>query len=157
MKFVMQIITFAVAPYIFPVFSPAKMVVFEGNILWKLKVYNCIHNVFPLHLIRSQFNPVHILISHFFYQFQYPSIHTKVSEVVHLHKIFSTTILYACYMPHPSYPPWFDHPNNIWWRVQIIKLLIIQFSLPSFVGPNILLAPCGFTLEDRQCVTPEHC
>jgi hypothetical protein len=18
------------------------------------------------------------------------------------------------YMPHPSHPPWFDHPNNIW-------------------------------------------
>jgi hypothetical protein len=26
-------------------------------------------------------------------------------------------------MPHPSHPPWFVDSNNIWWRVQIMKLL----------------------------------
>jgi hypothetical protein len=31
-------------------------------------------------------------------------------------------------MHRPSHPPWFDHPNNIWWRVQIMELLIMQFS-----------------------------
>jgi hypothetical protein len=33
----------------------------------------------------------------------------------------------SCYMPRPSNPPWFDHSNNIWWSVQIIKLLTMQF------------------------------
>jgi hypothetical protein len=28
-------------------------------------------------------------------------------------------------MPCPSHPPWFDHPNNIWWSVQIIKFLVM--------------------------------
>lgn len=25
-------------------------------------------------------------------------------------------------------PPWFDHPNNNWWRIQIMKLLITSSS-----------------------------
>jgi len=28
--------------------------------------------------------------------------------------------LNACYMPHPYHSSWFDHPNNIWWGVQIM-------------------------------------
>jgi hypothetical protein len=28
-------------------------------------------------------------------------------------------------MPRPSHSSWFDHPNNIWWAVQIIKLLVM--------------------------------
>jgi hypothetical protein len=36
---------------------------------------------------------------------------------------------YACFIPRPSVPPWYDHPNNsICRRVQIMKLLIIRFS-----------------------------
>jgi hypothetical protein len=33
-------------------------------------------------------------------------------------------------MPHPPHSPWFEVPNNIWGRVQILKLLAVQ--LPSF-------------------------
>jgi hypothetical protein len=48
----------------------------------------------------------------------------------HLYLGFLTKMLYAFlisqqfYTLHPPHPPWFDHPNNIWWRVQIMKLLI---------------------------------
>jgi len=28
---------------------------------------------------------------------------------------------HACYMPHPSLSPCFDHPNNIWWRIQVMQ------------------------------------
>jgi len=38
-------------------------------------------------------------------------------------------ISYACYIPRPSHPPWFDHPTNIWWNVQAVKFLIMQSSL----------------------------
>jgi hypothetical protein len=31
-------------------------------------------------------------------------------------------------MPRPSHSSWFDHPNNICWAAQIIKLLIMQCS-----------------------------
>jgi hypothetical protein len=35
----------------------------------------------------------------------------------------SSTI--TCYMPRPSQSSWFEHPNNIMWGIQIIKLLIM--------------------------------
>ena len=45
-------------------------------------------------------------------------------------------LIHTRYMPSPSYSSLFDHPNNIWWAVQIIKLLIIQFSpFPSYLVP----------------------
>jgi hypothetical protein len=28
-------------------------------------------------------------------------------------------------MPRPSHSSWFDHTNNIWWGVQVIKPLVI--------------------------------
>jgi hypothetical protein len=40
-------------------------------------------------------------------------------------------LLYARYMPRPSYPPWFDHHNNISSAVQIIRFPIVQFSPAS--------------------------
>jgi hypothetical protein len=53
------------------------------------------------------------------------------------------------YLQHAYYMlcqscPWFDYPNNIWWRVQTIEPLIMQFSPPSYyfipiLGPNALL------------------
>jgi hypothetical protein len=24
----------------------------------------------------------------------------------------------VCYMPCPHHPPWLNHPNSIWWRIQ---------------------------------------
>jgi hypothetical protein len=34
------------------------------------------------------------------------------------------------YSTHPSHIPWFDHPNNIWWDIQDIKLLIMESFQP---------------------------
>jgi hypothetical protein len=36
---------------------------------------------------------------------------------------------HSWYRPRPSHSPWFDHPNNIWWRTQILKFLIMSFSV----------------------------
>jgi hypothetical protein len=51
---------------------------------------------------------------------------------------------HSCYMPCSSHPPWLDHSKYTWWRVQVLKLLIIQFSPTSLTyslfGPNILLS-----------------
>jgi hypothetical protein len=53
-----------------------------------------------------------------------PKCCTQISHLSH-----------ACYNFCPSYAPWFDHPNHISWRLQITKLLIMQFfsSLVSYV------------------------
>jgi hypothetical protein len=45
-------------------------------------------------------------------------------------------------MPCPSHPPSFGGPNNIWWNIQVMKLLIMQSSSASrhfLLGSNILL------------------
>jgi hypothetical protein len=34
-------------------------------------------------------------------------------------------------MPCPSHPPWLDHSNCTWRRVQVMKFLIMQFSPTS--------------------------
>jgi hypothetical protein len=44
---------------------------------------------------------------------------------------------YACSIPRPSHS-WLDHPNNIWRRVQVMKLLITQLSLRSPVTSSLL-------------------
>jgi len=40
---------------------------------------------------------------------------------------------HACYIPRPSHPPWLDHPNNILWSVQVMKLLIMKSSPVSTI------------------------
>jgi len=32
---------------------------------------------------------------------------------------------HMCYVLHPSHSSWFHHPNNIWWGVRIIQLLVM--------------------------------
>jgi hypothetical protein len=51
----------------------------------------------------------------------------------------------ARYIPRPSYPSWFDHPNNIIWRIRIVELLIMQF----------FLHPCHF-IPLRSKYSPQH-
>jgi len=65
----------------------------------------------------------------------------------HLHLGFPTGLFLSCflsktlytiptyhadYSPCSSHPPWSDFPDNVWWRVKLIKLL--------FTGPHILLS-----------------
>jgi hypothetical protein len=61
-------------------------------------------------------------------------------------------------MLRPSHLLWFDHPNNIWWRVQIIKPIIVQFST-SFsqffsLSSNTLLK--HFILNHPQSMTDKY-
>ena len=64
----------------------------------------------------------------------YFPIYTLVFKVVPLPQVslprtcISLASPHTCYMPHPSHSSPFGHPNNIGWRVQIIKLLIVWFS-----------------------------
>jgi hypothetical protein len=36
-----------------------------------------------------------------------------------------------CYMPHPYHPSWLDASSYTWRRVQVVKLLIMEFPLTS--------------------------
>jgi hypothetical protein len=61
----------------------------------------------------------------------------------HQNSVCAPYRVHTCYMPCLSTSSWLDHPNDIWWGVQSIKLLVMQSSpLPctsSLLGPNILL------------------
>jgi hypothetical protein len=68
--------------------------------------------------------------------------------------------------PCPSHHVWFDHPNNIWWRVQIMELLTVQFlqapAISSLLSPNDIpsypfsdiLNLCSFLYVTKQVSHP---
>jgi hypothetical protein len=43
--------------------------------------------------------------------------------------------VHACQMSRPPHPPWFNFPNNIRWRIQVMKFIIMQFSPRSVFLP----------------------
>jgi hypothetical protein len=47
-------------------------------------------------------------------------------------------------MPRPSHLPWFGHPINVWWSVQVMHLIMqfspVIFSTSPLLGANILLS-----------------
>jgi hypothetical protein len=68
----------------------------------------------------------------------WPQINYMHSYVPHL-----------CYMPHPSHSRSLDHSHHTLQRVQIMQLLIMQFSSPPSLHPASIqtfsLAPCSQT------------
>jgi hypothetical protein len=45
--------------------------------------------------------------------------------------VYASPLSHTHYMPRPSYSSRFNHPNNIWFGLQIIKLLIITILTPD--------------------------
>jgi hypothetical protein len=61
---------------------------------------------------------------------------------------FSTKMLYsflspsACYVPRPSHAPWFDRPDNIWWRFHTtLPSLSSSLSYPCFLS-SVFCSAC---------------
>ena len=98
--------------------------------------------------ILSQINLVHASPSHFLkINFNIILLSTpKFSKwplsvrSPHQKSVWTSAVSNTCHMLSPSYSPWFDHPNTIWWGVHNTKLLIRQFSplpvISSLVGPK---------------------
>jgi hypothetical protein len=79
------------------------------------------------------------------------------SDLPHQNPVWISCVIHTCHMPHPYCSFLFDHPNDMWWGIQMIKLFIMEFSalLCHFVllGPQIpSSAPYSLTPED--CVPP---
>jgi hypothetical protein len=54
----------------------------------------------------------------------------------HQNPVSTSHLPHTCYMPHPSYSYWFDHPYNIRWVAQFAKLLVMWSSaLPCYFVP----------------------
>jgi hypothetical protein len=54
----------------------------------------------------------------------------------HQNLVYTSPLDIRTNMYHPSHSSRFDHPNNIWWGLQIPKFLTLQFSpLPCYFIP----------------------
>jgi len=111
--------------------------------LWRPEVHYLIHKIPPPVPNFKQTNPLHvchptywrsilILLSHL--RLVFPCGPTS--------SILPTKILYAPllspYVLHvlPLYSSLFDHPNSVWCRTEIIKLLIVRYSaFPPHLHP----------------------
>jgi len=100
-------------------------------LLWDMKLHYCVHNSLP---VLSQMQAVHSFPPYF------PKIHSNIIfpstsrssswslpfRFCDQNLICISYISHVCYMPSLFHPPWLDYSNNIWWSVQVVKLLIMQ-------------------------------
>jgi hypothetical protein len=130
------------------------------HILWDPKVYYSVHKSPPLVTILKQMHLGHTVPSYF------PKILSNIIFSSTL-KCFEWSLLFrfsdpdfvcishrshACYICRPSVLPWLDHPNNISWSVQVMKLLIIQSSpaSPSFLRLRSRYSPPYSVIKHPQ-------
>jgi hypothetical protein len=89
-----------------------------------------------------ELNQINLLLAATFYlsQIYFNIVHPPTSwsakwsmpfQLSHQKPCLHSSSPHACCILCPSHPPWLYHSNLTWWRVQLTKLLIIQFS-PTF-------------------------
>ena len=103
------------------------------RLLWNSKIHYRTHKCPPTFPVLGQINPVHVPQSHFLdidlniiLPFMLGSSKWSLSLRFHRQNHICTPLLpHTCYMPRPPHSSRLDHTNNIWWAVQVIKLLIM--------------------------------
>ena len=57
-------------------------------------------------------------------------------QSLHQNPLCTCPVPHTSHMPYPSYFSLFCHSNNIWWGVETMKLLIVQYlPLPCYLVP----------------------
>jgi len=133
------------------------------RILWKPKLHYGIYKCPPPVHISSRINlaqaPSSFLEIHFNITIPYTPRSSNWSlslRFPHQNPVRISSVSHTCYMPRPSHSSWFDYPNNIWWAVRVIKILIMQSCpfpcypvFPSTLLSNTLSQCSSFNLRDR--------
>jgi hypothetical protein len=103
-----------------------------SRLLWNPKVHYLIHTILPLVPVPSQINLVHTLQPHFpeiHFSIIFPSIPRSSEWFLPFRLtikiiVWTSHLSHARYMPRPSHHPWHYQPNNIWWSVHILTLIM---------------------------------
>jgi hypothetical protein len=100
--------------------------------------------------VLSQMNPVHTLPPDVDLMVDYPPNYAWVFRAVtslqtyHQKFVCISHLPNECYMPRPSHPPWFDHPNNV--KGGATDCNFLQSPLTSsLLGQIFSSAPCSQT------------
>ena len=83
-------------------------------------------------------SPSHLLKIHFNTFLSTPRSSKRSLSLVSHHQDpqHNSLVSHTCHTPRPSHSSQFGPPNNIWWEVQILKLLIMYSSpLPYYLAP----------------------
>ena len=100
-----------------------------NRILWNPKVLYRFRKISLLTPVLRQTNPIYdlrlilILSSHLRLSFPSDSFLLQISTPT----FYTFSSPRTCYMARPSHLPSFFRPHYIWWEVQIVKLLVLQF------------------------------
>jgi hypothetical protein len=111
--------------------------------LWNPKVHYRVHTSPPLDPILSRLNPVRPIDPYL------PKVHLNVILLPtprssqrsltfgppNQNPVNTNPLLHACHMSSPPRSPWFNHPNNMWWRIQAVRFIIMQFPPWSVFPP----------------------
>jgi hypothetical protein len=131
----------------FPIFHGTRrfITVFRKAVHWSLSWATSIQSV-PLHTISLR--SILILSTHLRLGLPIGLFPSGFPAKSYMHSASP----HSCYMSCPSHPTWLDHSNYIWKRAQVMKLLIMQFSLTSchFISLQSRYSPQHSVLKHPQ-------
>ena len=109
---------------------------------------SCASSIQSIHPHPTSWRSIWILPSHL--RLGLPSVLFPL-RFPHQNPVYASPRPRTHYMPRPSHSSRFYHPNSIWWAVQIIQLLIMQFPpllcylvprRPKYSQTRLLCQPC---------------